>query len=135
MTALKERPRLSRVDQDAGARIGRRRSKLGMTLKGLAEESGVDRDTLSKIEKGGPSRGSTIGMINSTLDRLEHEMGMDLPAAASDLPAEGLVEFSVSGNFGVSVIVKGPIKDIAELQAAAARLVEQMQAEQRSKNE
>jgi transcriptional regulator with XRE-family HTH domain len=103
-----------------------------MTVNQLAKESGVDRMTITKLEKGGSRyRDSTVGQLTSTLDRLEHELGFDLPAATSDLTSEGLVEISVAGDFGVSVIVKGPVRDIAELEAAASRLLQKMQAERR----
>lgn len=131
MPALLERPRFGTVDDSSAAQIAARRTRLGMTVSALAKASGVDRGSISKIEKLGRGRDSTIGAINETLDRLEHEMGMDLPVAASELAAEGLVEFAIEGNFGVSVIMKGPVSNMAEMEAAAARLVERMQAERR----
>ena len=130
MTALLQRPRFGTVDDSPAAQIAARRTRLGMTVSALAKESGVDRGSISKIEKLGQGRDSTIGAIVEALDRLEHEMGMDLPAASS-LAAEGLVEFEIAGNFGVSVIMKGPVSNLAEMEAAAARLVERMQAERR----
>lgn len=130
MTALMERPTLGVVEQTIGAQINRRRTRLGMSASALASAAGVDRGSVSKIEKDGTGRDSTVGAITAALDRLETEIGIDLPAAApSALAAEGLVEFSIAGNFGVSVIMKGPVKNMAEMEAAAARLVNQMQAE------
>lgn len=133
MPALLDRPRFgSMAETSSGAEMARRRTRLGMTINHLAKESGVDRETITKLEKGGGRhRDSTIGALLSTLSRLEHEMGVDLPAASSDLAAEGLVEFAISGSFGVSIIMKGPVKNVAEMEAAASRLVEKMQAERR----
>lgn len=131
MSALLERPRFASVDDSpAAAQIAARRTRLGMTVSALAKASGVDRGSISKIEKLGRGRDSTIGAITETLDRLEQEMGMDLPAA-SELAAEGLVEFQIEGNFGVSVIMKGPVSNMAQMEAAAARLVERMQSDRR----
>lgn len=133
MTALMERPRLSVVDQTIGAQINRRRTRLGMGVKALAEAAGVDRGSVSKIEREGTGRDSTVGAISNALDRLEQEMGIDPPVADSELAAEGLVKFSIAGNFGVSVIMEGPVRNMAEMEAAAARLVERMQAEREAR--
>lgn len=131
MTALMDRPTLGVVDQTIGAQINRRRTRLGMSVKALADAAGVDRGSISKIEREGTGRDSTVGAINNALDQLETEMGVDLPAASeSALEAEGLVEFSVAGDFGVSVIVKGPVRDIAELEAAAARIIDRLRRDE-----
>jgi hypothetical protein len=39
------------------------------------------------------------------------------------------VEFRVSGNFGVDVVLKGPVDDLPAMEAAVNRLVERMQNE------
>lgn len=134
MPALLDRPRLGAVIQTSpGVQIAQRRTRLGMTLSALAREAGVDRNILSKIEQGGGAhRDSTIGTLNATLDRLEAEMGMDVPAVSSVPTEEGMVEFLVAGNFGVSVTMKGPVRNIAELEEAVARLVGRLQAERDS---
>lgn len=38
----------------------------------------------------------------------------------------GMVEFEVSGDFGVRVVVKGPVSDRAELEDSVLRLIRQM---------
>ncbi len=38
-------------------------------------------------------------------------------------PGDDLIEFTVKGNFGVSAIVKGPIRDIDQLQEAVSKLI------------
>lgn len=128
MTLLMEAPRLSRVDGETAQRVKSRRMALGMSVKKLAESAGIDRGTLTALESADPrTRESTVGAVEAALSRLEHEMGMDLPP----LTEADLVEFRVSGNFGVDVVVKGPLRDAEQLEASVARLVERMQRERR----
>lgn len=91
----------------AGDSIRRRRHALGMTVKALAEQAGVDRGRLAAIEDGASARGSTIGAIEATLSRLEEEMG----GPYEEPPSSGLVEFDVSGEGGFHIVVKGPVDD------------------------
>lgn len=94
-----------------------------MSISRLADEAGVDRGRLSALEKGDPSVTSrTVGVIESTLSRLETEIGMDLPSTVGD----DMVEFRVSGNFGVDVVVRGPIANAAILEEQVAKLLREM---------
>lgn len=115
------------VDSDAAADIRSRRERLGMTIKELAERAQVDRGRLSALENGiSTPRPSTVGAIIRTLDELEREMGL----TGDDDDNNGdddLVTFEVAGNFGVKVIVKGPVRDRAELEDSVMRLISRMQ--------
>lgn len=44
-------------------------------------------------------------------------------------PSDELVEFRVSGAFGVQAVVRGPIRDIDALQAAVSKLIAGMRVE------
>lgn len=44
-------------------------------------------------------------------------------------PEDDLVEFTVEGNFGVRAVVKGPIRDLDQLQAAVSKLISGMQTD------
>jgi transcriptional regulator with XRE-family HTH domain len=131
MSAMPIGARLSAVEDDsAGGRIRARRKRLGMTIGALADHAKVDRDTLSAWERGVTDpHTSTAGKVERALDELEHELGMDLPSVVSQPvpvgdPDEGMVEFTVEGVYGVrSVVVKGPIRDIAELRRAVSDLI------------
>ena len=119
---------VSRVNVEVGARVQERRTRLGMSVSALAREAKVDRGRLAALEAGdGSVRESTIGAIHAALDRLEHEIGMDVSGSAVGTdPEDDLVEFTIEGNFGVRAVVKGPIRDMDKLQAAVARLVQEM---------
>lgn len=113
--------------ETTGQEIARRRTALGMSVSALSEQSGIDRGTVKKIEADAAGvRDSSIGAVRSALDRLEDEAGMDLPTQVG----EGLVEFRVSGNFGVDVVVSGPVRDLDALERSVAKLVREMRTKE-----
>ena len=120
--------RFDAVSARRGESIRARRVKLGMGVKPLAMRAGVDRGTLAAIEAGDDrARETSIAAVERALDLLEQEMGAE-PAA--EVSAD-IVEFRVAGNFGVDVVVKGPIRDMEALEASVARLVERLAVERR----
>jgi predicted transcriptional regulator len=123
--------RFSGVDPDLARSIRDRRERLGFTIKDLAEAAQVDRGRLSALESGtSHPRASTVGAILRTLERLERdEFGEPKTNDNSDL-----VEFEVAGNFGVRVVVKGPVRDRAELEESVLRLISRMQEQQQPPN-
>jgi len=129
MSVTAEATRFHPVTAREGAEIEDRRTRLGMSISGLARAAKVDRGRLSALEKGDESvRDTTIGAVKSALDRLEVEMGMD--TASQDLGDDrngDLVEFTIEGNFGVRAVVRGPIRDLDALQEAVGKLVKDMQ--------
>ena len=116
---------------DRGEAIKRRRIALGYKshesfLKVARRfDATLSRDTLRAVENGEAKVQETTWLrVESVLDRLDEEMsGPNDPTAE---PKEGLVEFRLSGNFGVDVVVRGPVSDLAELEAAVGRLLSQM---------
>lgn len=121
------------VDAGVGEQVKARRTALGMTVKGLAERAGIDRGRLAALEAGDPTiRQTTVGAVERALSLLEHELGIDHPTG--DEIAD-VVEFRVAGNFGVDVVVKGPVRDLQALEDSVARLVERMQARERNKQQ
>jgi transcriptional regulator with XRE-family HTH domain len=115
------------VDDETGRRLRDRRVRMGLSVRQLAEEARVDRARLAALEAGDPNvRATTIAKVDATLGRLEQEMGMDEPATDGDT-----VEFRVSGNFGVDVVVKGPVRDLPALEEAVNRILSRMQQQSR----
>ena len=111
------------VDTGVGERIRQRRTRMGISVRDLAKKAGVDRGQLAKLESGeARSRATTVALIETALDQLEQELGMDAP----DVRAEDMVEFRVAGNFGVDVVVRGPVRDMAALEESVARLISKM---------
>lgn len=88
----------------------------------LALRSGVSRSATSAAEHGEGAKG--------TYERLEawlsdQEQG-DAPASATGLEQ---IEFTVEGDFGVKVTVRGPINDRAALQESVAEIIRSIRAE------
>lgn len=130
MSALAQPLQLLPVDDETGRRLRDRRVRMGISVRQLADEADVDRGRLAKIEAGNAlnARETTISKVDKALTRLEHEMGMDDPDTD---PEDGVVEFRVTGNFGVDVVVKGPVRDLAALEESVGRILSRMQREQR----
>lgn len=134
MLTMSEPTSVAVVTDEAGRRIRDRRTRLGVPVKALAERAGVDRGRLAAIEEGKApnARATTIGAIERALDDLEHEKAAStapLPAGARRIgdPADDLIEFVIEGSGGIRAVVKGPIRNMEELQAAAQKLIEGMQ--------
>jgi len=113
---------------DEVARIEERRMRNGMPVSALADLVGVDRTYLGQVLKGQKeASGTYLGKVAAALDRFEKEIGEDTPAREQ---SGDMVEFEVSGNLGVKVIVKGPVRDRAELEETVLRLVSRLQTNQ-----
>jgi transcriptional regulator with XRE-family HTH domain len=119
------------VSNDKGADFRARREAIGISKSALADRAGVDRGSIAKIEAGERVLYSVVGAVDKALSQLEHEYGMDLPSQVEKLrpigdPSEGLVEFEVGNDAGIRVVVKGPVKDLAALQATVLRLTREL---------
>lgn len=131
--AVRERSSVAVVTVEVGQRIRDRRTRLGLSVKALAVRAGVDRGRLAEIEKGSAVnvRDTTLGAINAALEAAERERaaGAQLPPGAHRIgdPADDLVEFTIEGTDGIRAVVKGPIRNMEELQAAARKLIEGLQ--------
>ncbi|HEX6684342.1 MAG TPA: hypothetical protein VF062_16180 [Candidatus Limnocylindrales bacterium] len=101
--------------------LGVRRRRLGLGIKSVrefAERSGVSREAVTAAENGTASN-RTYGRLEAWLNRAEHADS----AGAAD---QGQVEFRVSGGLGVDVVVRGPVADLAELEASVTRLIREV---------
>jgi len=117
------------MSSEVGARVRARRERIGWDVKRLAAEAGVHRTTLTALESGQGVRGTSRAKIEKALDDAEKEMGItDTPAAASASDSD-LIEFEISGVFGVErIVVRGPIADHEILAADVARIVRDIRA-------
>lgn len=108
--------------------VERRMTALGMGATEMASESGLSRAQVYRVIRGESGvTDSSYTKIELTLDRLEREIGGDGPDAIMSTEA-GLIEFEVTGASGVRVVVKGPIENTAEVEAAVARLVRDLRS-------
>lgn len=119
------------VRASSGDEFRARRAAIGISVSALAKRAGVDRGSLANLEAGHDVRDTTTAAVERTLAELEHELGIDVPSQVAPAAAEPhMMEFEVSGDFGVRVVVKGPVENAAELEASVARLIRAMRADQ-----
>lgn len=111
------------MNTSAGDEVRARRQHLGMTIKDLATEAGLSRDTLSDLESGSSHRTLTLTKVQRTLDSLEGESGASAPRS------DGLIEFSLSAAPDIRVSLRGPVSDMEELENSIYRLVRKIRAE------
>lgn len=111
-----------------GQQVKARRERLGMSIQELAKEAGVSRDTLSDLESGTKDfRRLTLNKIQRALDSIEEEAGVGAPPPAESSAKEpDLIEFDISGDFGVHVIVKGPVADAELLQRQVLGIIREI---------
>jgi transcriptional regulator with XRE-family HTH domain len=109
-----------------GERFRERRIHLNLTQSELAEEAGIKSyETVAAVEKGKGSPSSRRRM-DEALTRLEAEVGVQQEPEVAKVDQPHLIEFEVTGDFGVRVVVKGPVENAAELEASVARLIRDM---------
>lgn len=106
-----------------GQEISRRMRRLGLNQSEFSEESKVDRGAIGRALRDDPRTSEqTYARLEGCLERLEHEVGYGGPDVVLSTE-QGLMEFEVTGDFGVRVVVKGPVANAEELEASVARLI------------
>ena len=117
-----EAPTLGNVAaaEDSGDSIRTRRERLGMSVRALAKEAGVDRSRISLVEEGGEISSTVRRAIVAALDRLEDEVSGPYDESRD------VVTFRLKGNFGVDVTLQGPVSNIDDLEASVTRLIKSM---------
>lgn len=116
------------TDDERGAEIQERIDALGISDREFYKRTGIDRKTLNRAITGEGTRPSTYIAIDAALTRMEDMVGRrgEQRRNADD----DYVEFTVEGNFGVRAVVRGPVRDMSELQAAVSKLVREMRGDE-----
>ena len=105
------------TEASRGSAIRARLDALGISDREFERESGVSRGTLGRAIADDPrTTAATYLGIEAWLDRRE-ERNRGLPAEPH------IVTFRLSGNFGVDIVISGPVENLSELEAAVERLV------------
>ena len=115
-----------------GALARARRERLGASQGELAEQAGVNRDTVSAVEHGVASAKSRR-LVTDTLTRLEEEAGLPPygePMVERVAPldgASGLLRVEVPGlHGGQAIVVEGPVDNPEALAAAVDALMRRL---------
>jgi DNA-binding XRE family transcriptional regulator len=118
---------------DAGELVRMRRDRLGASQEEVAEQAGVNRDTVSAVEHGTSSAKSRV-LVTQALSRMEDEAGLtpigDEPLVRRVEPVEGapqLVRIQVPGLYGgKAIIVEGPIDNPEALAATVDAILRRL---------
>ncbi len=115
-----------------------KRIEAGLSVAALARAAKVSEDTVRSVMTGKQGHQETkVFAIDRALDAALAEKGIETAPAPQAEPAplaadDGLIEFQVAGNFGVSVVVRGPVADREAVEDSVLRLIRGMNAEKGS---
>lgn len=106
---------------ERGELIRRRRMALGIrSVSEFATLTGVSRSATGAAEHGEGAKG-TYERLEAWLADRERAEGREV-TTAPPMPLEQ-IEFTVEGDFGVKVTVKGPIADRAALEDSVTKII------------
>ena len=108
-----------------GREIKRRRMAHGYSVREAHELSGIGRPQITKAEEGGSASPLTYARLENWLDKVDESFGMS--GDDTDAPV-AIMEIVIEGDFGVRVVVKGPITEPEALERSATRLIAQIRA-------
>lgn len=97
-----------------GEQVKTARTKKGWSKEEAARRADISAITWKRVEDGLKVHDSKLAAVLRVLDEPE--------GVAVEPVGEDFVQFEISGSFGVRAIVKGPVRDIDALQAAALKL-------------
>lgn len=127
------------TDHERGGELKRRRVADGIkSVREFVEATKrlgmpVSREAITAAEAGEASD-NTYARLEAFLDRWEEETSHDRDEEIAPA-APNLVKFRVHGNFGVDVVVEGPVEDADELERVVERLIRGMQRNDRPDSE
>lgn len=111
------------VNDDRGGRIQDRFEALQMGDREWERRTGIARSTLLRaFDPEKRTHSGTYDAIEKWLDVFEQE-NAGIPETD---PGDDLVEFHVTGDFGVEVVVKGPVRDRDALADSVVKLIAKM---------
>lgn len=113
------------AEETTGERVRRRRMTLGLSLRQLAAEAGVDRVRISKMEKDEPVSELVAGRVLATLDRLDRFHGVDNPDEVVNVIEVDLAD----GRTVRATFPAGPIPE--NMDEVVARLVARLESGER----
>lgn len=115
-----------------GALVRARRERLGASQGEVADQAGVNRDTVSAVEHGTASAKSRR-IVGDALTRMEEEAGMPpyaAPAVERVAPIEGssqLIRIEVPGLHGAqAIVVEGPVDNPEAIAAAVDAIMRRL---------
>lgn len=110
---------------DLGKRVEATRVERGWSREEAARRAGISAITWKRVEDGLKVHDSKLAAVLRVVDVDDDATVVALPNGVRRVgdPDSDFVEFVVEGTFGVRAVVKGPIRDIDELQRAVSGLI------------
>jgi hypothetical protein len=121
MTEPDLRPRINELN--------RRREEIGVSVERLSRQAGYKSEQTWRDLRNGTRPLATLEKFESALDWIEEHAHEPETTPVTSSP-EGLIEFEVTGDFGVRVIVRGPVANAEELERAAAKIIRDIRGAQ-----
>lgn len=120
------------TDGGRGQRIQARLDALRISDREFQQTTGIDRKTLRRAVAGEAHvRENTYRTIEDWLDRLER-VAAGFPGLKDEPQpepqGEGIVKYRLKGDFGVDLLVEGPVDNLAALEASVIRMMREMRA-------
>jgi hypothetical protein len=102
---------------------------LGLSVRRMAVLAGVDRSSVEKACAGAAKQERIYREIEQALEDEEAARAAGAPVASAteeDVDTSQFIEVSLSGNFGITATVKGPVDHPEELQRMLTAILHEM---------
>ena len=119
-------------DSERGREIAERMEALGLSDRRMAVLANVDRSSVEKARTGQSKQDRIYRQVEQALEDEETRRlgGATTPAASEeDVEVSQFIEVNLSGNFGITAIVKGPVDRPEELERMLSAILKQMKGD------
>lgn len=116
------------------AALDRRREEDGVSIDRLSKAAGFKSIQSWYDVRDGKRPEATLAKFERALEYIEEhaEHAAVVESQVAPSTTEGLIEFEVTGDFGVRVVVRGPVSNAEELERAAAKIIRDIRGAQES---
>ena len=119
-------------DSERGREIAERMEALGLSDRRMAVLANVDRSSVEKARAGQAKQDRIYRQVEQALEDEETRRlgGATTPVASEeDVEVSQFIEVNLSGNFGITAIVKGPVDRPEELERMLSAILKQMKGD------
>ena len=119
-------------DSERGREIAERMEALGLSDRRMAVLANVDRSSVEKARAGQAKQDRIYRQVEQALEDEETRRlgGTTTPAASEeDIEVSQFIEVNLSGNFGITATVKGPVDRPEELERMLSAILKQMKGD------
>lgn len=100
-------------------------ARLGLdSASKIADAINEDRGMVGRVLRGEDVSARKWDTVEAKIRALDEEMGSE--RSEHEQRQDDIVEIRATGNFGVDIVVRGPVSDLEQLEDAVYRLVKKM---------